>query len=108
MDMKDEWTSAAEIRRDIASGEQAPPRCKASHNPGVWPYTARCVRPAGHETNGDEWAVRDNPRDADSARLAEPTEHYDKHGKIWESYYCQLNPAELCDDNCSCDRAGEV
>lgn len=23
-------------------------RCPATHNPGVWPYTARCVYAAGH------------------------------------------------------------
>lgn len=23
-------------------------RCPAIHNPGVWPYAARCTRPVGH------------------------------------------------------------
>lgn len=40
------------------------PRCEARHNPGVWPFVARCVFPLDHErrndhidANGKEWAT---------------------------------------------------
>jgi hypothetical protein len=62
-------------------GDSNTTRCKAEHNPGVWPYVARCVRPLGHP--GD-WGVRDDPLDPATFRLATPTEHYDQHGRIWE------------------------
>lgn len=43
---------------------ESPPtndRCKAFHNPGIWPYTARCEKYAyGHMA-----------------------EHRDQHGKTW-------------------------
>lgn len=37
-------------------------RCPETHNPGVWPYTSRCVHPAGHDPS---------------------VEHRDRHGNTW-------------------------
>jgi hypothetical protein len=74
--------------------EPTPGRCPSMHNPGVWPYTARCIRPAGHETDGSEWAVRDVPADESTTRLALPDEHCDHKGGIWQSVFCPF----LADD----------
>lgn len=43
---------------DIQLGAQ--PRCTHTHNPGVWPFVARCVSDAGHtddhvDANGFYW-----------------------------------------------------
>jgi hypothetical protein len=59
-------------------------RCTAEHNPQVWPYVARCVRPERHAELGGDWAVRDVPSDPSTTRVATPAEHYDRHGQIWE------------------------
>lgn len=45
-------------------------RCPSTHNPGVWPHVARCVRPAGHPTDGLMGHMH-------------PSVHVDGHGQTW-------------------------
>lgn len=48
----------------VKNGE---PRCKATYNPGVWPYVKRCVFPLDHERRND---------------------HIDSDGKEWTTEPC--------------------
>jgi hypothetical protein len=45
-------------------------RCPSTHNPGIWPHVARCVRPAGH------------PPDGLMGHMDELV-HVDGHGQTW-------------------------
>jgi len=49
-------------------------RCPSTHNPGRWPYIARCVRPEGH------------PRVPEGVLLGDLDEmlHIDGYGEKWE------------------------
>lgn len=45
------------------------PRCPATHNPGVWPYVARCVRwdrlphDRHRDKDGNEWVAPVEPEE---------------------------------------------
>lgn len=50
-------------------------RCPATHNPGVWPYTARCVRDKGHKMTWKD----------SNGQLVEIKAHLDRHGNQWRT-----------------------
>lgn len=62
-------------------GEEKSPRCTAMHNPGKWPYTARCVR---------DWP---HPEAKDPNFLGK-TFHLDSTGNAWEGPTQEEDDAE--------------
>lgn len=52
-------------------------RCAAAHNPGVWPWSARCVR-FGRDTHGER--------------------HEDKHGNHWQGVWRSVAEGLTCED----------
>lgn len=54
------------------------PQCEATHDPGIWPGAARCIREPGH---GVAWSH--NPGTG-PVELSQAT-HIDRHQSIWNT-----------------------
>lgn len=90
-DLTSAYVSPLDVRRPI--GEPVPAfnnsadRCRGEHNPGTWPYTARCIRDKGHEkpmaAGPAKWTPGVEAQDA-TLRMLGPDEHMDAEGRIWK------------------------